>query len=249
MQAFVYFYDIAKARWHAVDIDGQVPDFHRDQLLVEKGQSSDDEIADLAVHTLTAAHLILQFWESVLGRPIHWRWNRNRIGIPLRLRIDDHTEGAVFFFHEARIYFGRIGMNNISKAFDVIGHEVTHAVLRSVCPKLARSSKKEDLAWVEALCDLTPLFTILATNQIRINLDLNSYDSFPKDEPNILSEFAEGFGKANLGIRSALSIKDARSISELRDQIVYKIYHQLIGSKRHWEKPTKLFERVFKKFE
>ncbi len=209
-------------------------------------QYSYDELD--AIHAFAAARLTIDLWEGVTGKRLVDS-PRSKSRLPIRMFLNAPISGAKYRPSKRSIYFGTLGSDQgrTCRSFDIVSHEVTHAILHSYLPKARKSIYLDRLAIIESLADVTPIFVLLRIPSVAMRVrDPN----FKWEEPSILSEFAEGFGDDRLGgVRSALApprlAYDRYSASEVLTAHIFK----LISNLRHSRYTSdELARRVFTKF-
>ncbi len=197
----------------------------------QNGNFTRDDYSELeldAVHTFASARLAIDLWEKATDQKIIWRnTDKKKIG-PLPLHIHCPIDGAVFNPNPS-IYYGEFGpgLQQTCKSFDIVVHEITHAIVHSFLPKVHQSLLFELHAIMEAIADLTPIFTILQIPEIRTKVFESQ--KFDWHQPNFLSEFAEGFGSDGFhGIRSALSGAKAEvTIYDAAENLTSRVYNRI----------------------
>lgn len=152
-----------------VKIDGfhVLPD--RDGNFIEGGEMnySEDELD--AIHTYAIIRMVINMYEEMLGRPIHWSWWENDKGEPLIVKIRNNDINARFIKEYKCIELDYYGPHKNwtfnCRSVDLIAHETGHVILDSILPHL-NEGNSESRGIGEAFCDLTAMFWILSQKDL-----------------------------------------------------------------------------------
>ena len=111
-----------------------------------------------------AAHTLALF-ERHLGRPIPWNRGYPQLFLVPQARI----EGNAFYSREHNaVLFGWLPPTGdqlplyTALSYDIVAHEVTHAILDGLRPRYTEPGPPDQLAFHEALADLVALFSVFA---------------------------------------------------------------------------------------
>jgi hypothetical protein len=187
----------------------------------------EDPLAFDAVHTFAVARQVLTTYERALQRigveRFKWHWNDKENSAPLDLFPRANGKKEVKYLKcEKRINFGYfrsaygdrgVRWVYLCQSFDLIAHEVGHAILHSLKPGYFCGPNAYGKRLKESFSDLAAIFTILAQmDQVEAiiaeskgNLKVGTF----------LSAIAEQFGLVtgrSTGLNSALGIRNAVSL-------------------------------------
>lgn len=158
------------------------------------------------VNVWAIAQRILEFYEdfTVLGRPVPWGFDGNRLIIKPHTSTDSRETGYVR--NSKTLEFAYSGIVFDCLSHDIVAHETGHAVLDGIRPYFYDSCTLETLAFHEFVADLTAIMSALRNNFVRKIFT----DCLEKDLPekDFLANIGEEFGKAYLRsdfIRSAIN--------------------------------------------
>lgn len=126
-----------------------------------------------AQHVFAVAAHTLALFERHLGRPIAWQ-----SGLPHLELAPDATVGgnAAYSRREHRVGFGWLPANatrpevHTALSYDVVAHEVSHAVLDGLRPRYTQAALPDQLAFHEALADLVALFSVFGLDGVAEHL-------------------------------------------------------------------------------
>ena len=118
-----------------------------------------------AIHTYAIIRMVINMYEDLLGKPIHWSWWKDGVEEPLVVKIRNNDINSRFIKEYKCIELDYYGpYNNWTyncRSVDLIAHETGHAILDSIFPHLNEGSA-EARGIGEAFCDLTAMFWILS---------------------------------------------------------------------------------------
>lgn len=150
------------------------------------------------INVWAIAQRILEFYEdfTVLGRPVPWGFNGNRLIIKPHATTDAKETG---YNPDSRtLEFAIIHQSNHTVynclSHDIIAHETGHAVLDGIRPYFYDSWSLETLAFHEFVADLTAILSSLRNNFVR-KIFIN-YLEKNLPEKDFLANISEEFGKA-----------------------------------------------------
>jgi hypothetical protein len=140
-----------------------------------------------AQNVFAVASHTLALFERHLGRPIPWRG-----GWPHLYLVPDGTLGgnAAYSPPSRSVIFGWLpGLDDrpevhTSLSYDVIAHEVTHAILDGLRPRYVEPGLPDQLAFHEALADLVALFSVFTLDGVAADL-LNGHKKGRKDAARV----------------------------------------------------------------
>jgi hypothetical protein len=150
------------------------------------------------INVWAIAQRILDFYEdfTVLGRPVPWGFNGNRLIIKPHATTQESgtyydpvtksLEFAYFHGRESTIY--------TCLSHDIVAHETGHAVLDGIRPHFSDSWTLETLAFHEFVADLTAIMSALRNNYVRKIFIAYLEKDLP--EKDFLAKIGEEFGKA-----------------------------------------------------
>lgn len=158
-----------------------------------------------AINTYGTARQVIDLYENLLGQKIKWSWQKEGIDKPLRIRIRNNDINARFLKKQRCIeldFYGNKGQIVYNcRTVDIIAHEIGHAILDSLLPRLNGGSVEQQ-GIGEAFCDLTAMFLIL--NQ----LDLCGFVIFETagnlNKKSIISNFGYGHNHSVNSLRIEL---------------------------------------------
>jgi len=192
---------------------------------------SEEEIN--AVHAFAVARLTIHLWEKAVGLKIIWQWNagKRKNERPLNIQIDDTQSAGFHLVRESAVY-GLYKEKRTCKSLDIVSHEITHGIIESLRPDIHYINTVQAYAVVEALADLSAILLHASIPELYLkSADKSNSDLRLK---NPVSEFAEGYGKAGEGIRSALDkVSTANDSYSLAKPLVNSVYMKLVEK---WEK-------------
>jgi hypothetical protein len=142
------------------------------------------------INVWAIAQRILEFYEdlTVLGRPVPWGFNGNRLIIKPHATTEE--TGTGYDPVTKSLEFAYIHGNVYScLSHDIIAHETGHALLDGIRPYFYDSWTLETLAFHEFVADLTAIMSAMRNNFV---------DFLEKDLPekDFLAKISEEFGKA-----------------------------------------------------
>lgn len=183
-----------------------------------------------SVHSYTVVRQVLTMYQRVLDEKMKWQWNRGSNKAPISVfphagdganAYYSRTERALKFF-----YFRPPGAPQSDplvytcRSFDIVSHEVGHAVLDALQPGwLSFSAPPQTGGIHESFGDLTSIFMVLSQlDQVEFIIGQTKADLHQK---NVLAEVAEEFGTAlgrPTGLRNAdNNLKLSQVSSEVHD--------------------------------
>jgi hypothetical protein len=131
------------------------PDGHFDHLSWSSRQF-------LSAHAFACARRVLDIWESYLGEPIVWHFARDLERLEITPRLDWPNAQSGYGFLELGLERTPDGRENpFALNFDVIAHEVGHAILFSLFGTPDTITESEFAAFHEASADLVSLISFL----------------------------------------------------------------------------------------
>ncbi len=182
-----------------------------------------------AVHTFAVARQVLTMYQRALKRnniqpEIVWQWQRSdtplaqQATVPLTLRPRAVKYGKAACYQRSRreITFDYFPSDYgdqplrwvyTCQSFDLVAHEMGHAILDGMKPGFLDSTDLETHALHESFADLTAIFTMLAQMD-QVETIIAESKGFLA-QPTFLSEVAEEFGLAAdespTGVRNAIN--------------------------------------------
>ncbi len=187
---------LALPPWRGQILDPAMPgpDGHFDHLLPGTPQF---EMA----HLFGTVRFVLDVWEGYFGRPIRWHFERDfpRIELSIMRGFDNAYSGCGFI--EAGGHGSGDDFSPYSLSFDVIAHEVGHAIIYSELgiPDPARATG-EYFGFHESAADLVSLIASLHFNSVVDDLLLTTRGNLYT--LNQVSRMAELSGKEQIRISS-----------------------------------------------
>lgn len=198
----------------------------------KEGKGKKIDIKKDKVHTYAVARQVLTMYQRLLQRQIIWSWN---IGLsvkkhkPLKIipRAGLQDRPLAFFSPDdkaVKFYSSKHNSKEVftCRSFDIVAHEVGHAVLDALKPEWKKSQNIETQAIVEAFADLTAIFTVLAqldlVEHVIAETHAHLYDK------TCLSEIGEEIGNIlgrDDGVRNAQSPN--KLVETLKTGKVYEI--------------------------
>jgi len=167
-------------RFHVVDISVNTDEAHKPVVLHDGDpwvyrdrwlQQSRDDPASLvedrdfrAQNVFAVAAHTLALFERHLGRPIPWHSGFPQLFLVPQARLEANAfysreHNAVLFGWLPRIDAARPPLYT-ALSFDVIAHEVSHAILDGLRPRYTEPGLPDQLAFHEALADLVAMFSV-----------------------------------------------------------------------------------------
>ncbi|GAA0582578.1 hypothetical protein HPO96_08680 [Kribbella sandramycini] len=149
-------------------------------LLVEDADFRAQNLFAVAAHTLA-------LFERHLGRPIPWQSRYPQLYLVPRARI----EANAFYSREHNaVLFGWLPATGdqpslyTALSYDVIAHEVSHAILDGLRPRYTEPGLPDQLAFHEALADIVALLSVFSLKDVAKRLldNGNGKIVFPGDE-------------------------------------------------------------------
>lgn len=178
-----------------ISMDGfnVLPD--RNGNFVDGGEMNYSEEKLDAIHTFAIIRMVINMYEELLGKPIHWSWWKNSEGEPLTVKITNNGINACFIKEKSCIeldFYGPHGnwIHNC-RSVDLVAHETGHAILDSILPHLNDGNLVAE-GIGEAFCDLTAIFLVLSQKDLCEHVIYETGGDL--DKPSILSLFAVGYG-------------------------------------------------------
>jgi hypothetical protein len=188
---------------------------------------SSEEAFD-AVHTYTIVRQVLTMYQRALGNKMRWQWNTGRDTDPISVLPHAGETANAFYSRGERalkFFFFRppgSGQNApmvyTCRSFDIVSHEVGHAILDALQPGwLSFSSPPQTGGLHESFGDLTSIFLVLSQlDQVEFIIAETKADLHLK---NILSAVAEQFG-TSLGRPTGLRNADNNlKLSEVSNEV------------------------------
>ena len=191
-----------------------------------------------AISTYAVVRMVINLYEELLGKSIHWSWWENGKGDPLLIKIRNNDINARFIKEQKCIeldYYGPYkNWTYNCRSVDLIAHETGHAILDSILPHLHEGTS-ETRGIGEAFCDLTAMFWILAQKDLCEEVIRETNGNLSKQ--SFLSLFGVGYGYEEnqfKELRSALNkfnyLKNSRisyDYSKVLVSILYEILNEL----------------------
>lgn len=125
-----------------------------------------------------AAHTLALF-ERHLGRPIGWQSGRPQLFLVPQAR----PEANAFYSREHNaVFFGWVPGDDqgaevhTALSYDIVAHEVTHAILDGLRPRYLTSGLADEIAFHEALADLVALLSVFTLPTVAQSLLLSDPD-------------------------------------------------------------------------
>jgi len=193
----------------------------------------------------------LEYYEDLLGRPIPWAFEGNRLLIVPQAGFRDNA----FYDRNSKslqlYYFGDPQAPRYTcLSHDIVAHETAHAVLDGIRPHFLENSSWETAAFHEFIGDLTAILLCFRNNGARGFL--NKLVGIDVERAMFLSGVAEEFGTFVEGrpfLRTALSpmtfgeAQKERSahlcsqvLTSAMFEILVRIAHQYLGAERQAER-------------
>ncbi len=147
------------------------------------------------INVWAIAQRILEFYEdfTVLGRPVPWGFNGNRLVIKPHATTEEKgtyydpvTKSLEFAYIHGNVY--------TCLSHDIVAHETGHAILDGIRPYFYDSWTLETEAFHEFIADLTAIMSALRNNYVR-NIFID-YLEKGLPEKDFLAKIGEEFGKA-----------------------------------------------------
>jgi len=170
----------------------------REFLGVNDPKDDDDKADNFFFHQVNVWAIIqniIAFFEDphVMGRPIPWAFNRNRlIVVPHAGKVENSSydrkgKCLVFGYFE---YHGELVYTCLSH--DIVAHETGHAILDGIRPYYLNFSSLETAAFHEFIADLTSILSVLKTRKVRhVVADISGKDLRSAEViANLAEEFA-----------------------------------------------------------
>ena len=158
-------------------------------------QLNNDQFHQINVWAI--AQRILNFYEdfTVLGRPVPWGFNGNRLIIKPHASTEESAEKGTGYDPITKTLNFSITNDTIYTCLshDIVAHETGHTVLDGIRPHLYDSWLLETKAFHEFIADLTAIMSALRNNYVR-KIFIDYLEKGMTD--NFLSRIAEEFGKA-----------------------------------------------------
>ncbi|MEV5965982.1 hypothetical protein AB0L70_29715 [Kribbella sp. NPDC051952] len=201
---------VYRDRWDAQNRTGDPAD------LVENADFRAQNLYAVAAHTLA-------LFEQHLGRPIPWYSHYPQLYLVPRARI----EANAFYSREHNaVMFGWLpavsGRPSLYTAlsYDVIAHEVSHAILDGLRPRYTEPGLPDQLAFHEALADLVALLSVFSLKDVARRLldeDGSGLIEFETDDAAMRNPDRE-LGRKELAEGRAAKLK-ASPLARLAEQI------------------------------
>jgi hypothetical protein len=133
-------------------------------------EATDDELLNNphfhALNTYVIAMSILGKFEQALGRRVGWGFEGSHLKITPHAFADAN---AYYSRHNEALLFGYIsGKKPIytSLSYDIITHEVTHALLDALRPNYMRPSSADQMAFHEGFADIIAILSVLSQQSV-----------------------------------------------------------------------------------
>jgi hypothetical protein len=138
----------------------------------------------------------LSFFEDpfVMGRPIPWGYNGNRIivvphaGVMRNAFYSRDSKSLQFYY-----FTGEEGPVYTCLSHDIVAHETGHAILDGIRPYYYNVSSIQTAAFHEFIADLTAILSVLRINEVRQEIADKTDGDLWND--NFISGIAEEFGR------------------------------------------------------
>lgn len=154
---------------------------------------SEDELD--AIHTYATIRMVVNLFEDLFCKPIHWSWWKDGKGDPLLIKIRSNDINARFIKDQKCIELDNYGPqdNQIHncRSVDLVAHETGHAILDAVMPHL-NVGNSESKGIGEAFCDLAAMFMVLSQYDLCDYVIEETRGNLRQS--NILSLFGVGHG-------------------------------------------------------
>ena len=162
---------------------------------------------------------ILEFYEdfTVLGRPVPWGFNGNRLIIRPHATTEESEEKGTGYNPDTRsLEFAYIHDTVYAcLSHDIVAHETGHAVLDGMRPYFSDSWTVETLALHEFVADLTAIMSAFRNNYVR-KIFVNCLEkNLP--EKDFLANIGEEFGKAALNADFIRTAHNDVTMDQVRD--------------------------------
>jgi hypothetical protein len=177
----------SQARWAFLSADGKPVSGKRD---------SDPHFRQVNVWAIV--HSILGMYESpsVMGRPIPWAFEGNRLivvpgaGCRQNAFYDRHSKSLLFFYcgQERKPVYTCL-------SHDIVAHETGHAILDGIRPHYYELSSTETAAFHEFVADLTAILSALHRKEVRKVVATRSGGDLSSEGAWDISDLAEEFGQ------------------------------------------------------
>jgi hypothetical protein len=171
-------------------------------LLVDRLNAKNEEAFD-AVHTFAVAQMTVTMIEEIIGGPIKWAWTAERRD-PLELKPHAPAGSVTQYrrksrsvtFSKPRPFRPRSDEVFQCRSFDIVAHEVGHAVLDGIHPEWMTDWRvfPEVGAVHESFADLTALFLALSRTEL---VDAAVAALAGGAGSNLVSMIGEAFGVAD----------------------------------------------------
>lgn len=200
-----------------------VPDVNGDFLF----QPSSEDAFD-AVHTYTVVRQTLTMYQRALNERIGWQWNTGGNSDPILVRPHAGESANAFYSRNGRsleFFFFRPDdappnspFVHTCRSFDIVAHELGHAVLDSLKPGWLTSSAPQTGGLHESFGDITSILLVLSQlDQVEYIIAQTKADLHQK---NILSDVAEQFGAELLNRPNGLRNADNNlTLDEVSNQV------------------------------
>jgi hypothetical protein len=181
------------ARWHPRK--GRFV-FYQNRHPIEIGREHPDTYQFHQVNVWAIIQRILDFYEdpTVLGRPIPWAFQGNRLIVVPHA---GYRENAFYDRHTKSLQFYYCGTpQNLvytCLSHDIIAHETGHAILDGIRPYYYENSSIQTGAFHEFVADLTAILSAMRNNQVRKVIADETDGDFA--QPTVVSDLAEQFGQ------------------------------------------------------
>ncbi len=171
------------------------------------------------VNVWAIAQRILDFYEdfTVLGRPVPWGFNGNRLIIKPHASTEETEERGTGYDPVTKsLEFAYIHDTVYAcLSHDIVAHEIGHAVLDGMRPYFYDSWTVETLAFHEFVADLTAIMSAFRNNYVR-NIFVNCLEK-GLPEKDFLAEIGEEFGKAALNSDFIRTAQNNFTMENIRD--------------------------------
>lgn len=128
---------------------------------------SEDELD--AIHTYATTRMVINLFEKLFEKPIHWSWWKNGVGDPLLIKISSNDIHTRYIKDQKCIELDNYGPQDKwihnCRCVDLIAHETGHAILDSIMPHL-NEGKAETKVIGEVFCDLSAMFMVLSQKDL-----------------------------------------------------------------------------------
>jgi len=186
-----------------------------------------------AISTYAVVRMVINLYEELLGKSIHWSWWENGKGDPLLIKIRNNDINARFIKEQKCIeldYYGPYkNWTYNCRSVDLIAHETGHAILDSILPNL-NNGRSETRGIGEAFCDLTAMFWILSQKHLCEYVIHKTKGNLTKN--SILTLFGVGYGYQFKELRTSLNDKkypNNNNISYDYSQVLVGVLYEILN--------------------